>query len=75
MADPASLPDWITATATAATALAASIAGLIAWLAFRRDVRASLPIIEADFAWADTNCIAYIWSSVINYMKQSLSIR
>lgn len=45
------LTDWITAVATAATALAAGIAGFIAWLAYRRDQRLSLPTVEAVLRW------------------------
>jgi hypothetical protein len=46
-----SVTDWITAAATGTTAIAATIAGFVAWLAFRRDSRNQLPIIEADFGF------------------------
>jgi hypothetical protein len=48
MADHPSIADWITATSTALTAIAAGVAGFIAWLAFRRDTLNRLPIIETD---------------------------
>jgi hypothetical protein len=51
MATEGSLPDWITATATGITAVAAGFAAFVAWLAFRRDARASLPVVEADLEW------------------------
>ncbi len=51
MSEHPSVTDWITAAATGATAIAATIAGFIAWLAFRRDSKNLLPIIEADFQY------------------------
>jgi hypothetical protein len=51
MTEHPSVTDWITAAATGTTAIAATIAGFIAWLAFRRDSRNQLPIIEADFGF------------------------
>jgi hypothetical protein len=45
--------DWITAGATAATALAAIIGGFIAWCGLRRDLNSQLPIVEADFRWME----------------------
>src|SRR5580700_8594103 len=51
MTEHPSVTDWITAAATGATAIATTIAGFIAWLAFRRDSRNQLPIIEADFGF------------------------
>jgi hypothetical protein len=51
MSEHPSVTDWITAAATGATAIAATIAGFIAWLAFRHDLRNQLPIIEADFTY------------------------
>jgi hypothetical protein len=48
-----SLPEWITAAATAATAIAAVIAGAIAWLSFRREGKPRLPVIEPEFSWAE----------------------
>jgi hypothetical protein len=45
------LPDWITAAATAATALASAAAVLFAWLRYRREGRAPLPIIETNLSW------------------------
>jgi hypothetical protein len=51
MSEHPSVTDWITAAATGATAIAATIAGFIAWLAFRHDLRNQLPIIEADFQY------------------------
>jgi hypothetical protein len=57
---PPSLTDWITAVSTGVTALAAGIAGFIAWLAFRRDVKSSFPIVEANITWADERYGNYI---------------
>ena len=51
MSEHPSVTDWITAAATGTTTIAATIAGLVAWLAFRRDSRNQLPIIEADFGF------------------------
>src|SRR5579863_9219295 len=45
------LPDWITAVSTAVTALAAIVAGIIAWLAYHREGRARLPIFEVSHDW------------------------
>lgn len=47
-----SLSDWITAVATAATALFAAITGLAAWLAYRRQVRHDFPVVELDLRWS-----------------------
>jgi hypothetical protein len=44
-----SLSDWITAVATAATALFAAITGLAAWLAYRRQARHDFPVVELEF--------------------------
>jgi len=51
MTEHPSVTDWITAAATGTTAIAATIAGFVAWLAFRRDSRNQLPIIEAEFGF------------------------
>jgi hypothetical protein len=53
MSEHPSVADWITATATAITAIGATIGGFVAWLAFRRDSRNQLPIIEADFQFEE----------------------
>lgn len=60
MADHPSIADWITAVSTAATAIVAGIAGFIAWLAYRRDARASLPIIEAELMWTKQDVGDYV---------------
>ncbi len=55
-----SLPDWITAISTLATALATGVAGVIAWRAFVRDFVRSLPIVETDVKWVEiksTQCL------------------
>lgn len=44
--------DWITATATALTAIFAGFGGLAAWLSYRREVRKDLPVIEAEMSWS-----------------------
>jgi hypothetical protein len=46
-----SLPDWITATSTGITAVATGAAAFVAWVALRREARASRPIIEPEFYW------------------------
>jgi hypothetical protein len=53
MAEHPSITDWITAAATTATAFAAAIAGFIAWLAFQRDLKNQLPIIEPSFLFEE----------------------
>lgn len=53
--------NWITAISTAATAIAAAVAGFIAWQALRRDIVRSLPIVETNLKWisvGDATCLA-----------------
>jgi len=47
MTNPPQLTDWITAGATAITAVATGVAGLVAYLALRRDSTKELPVVEA----------------------------
>jgi hypothetical protein len=44
--------DWITAAATALTAIFAGFGGVAAWLTYRRDVSKDLPIVDADLSWS-----------------------
>jgi len=52
MAQP-SWTDYVTAIATAATALFAGLSGIAALIVLRRESRRLLPVIEPDFRWAD----------------------
>jgi hypothetical protein len=45
------LPDWITAFATAITAVAAIFAGAVAFVSYKREGRAPMPVIEPHFSW------------------------
>jgi hypothetical protein len=66
MADHPSIADWITAASTAATAIAAALAGWIAFAALRRDTKASLPTIETDIRWcAEADGEQYILLEVL----------
>jgi hypothetical protein len=47
MFEPFHLTDWITAVATALTAVAAWVGGVFGYLAYRRDVSRQVPVIEA----------------------------
>jgi hypothetical protein len=47
------LTDWVTAAATAITALLVGFSGFVAWLAYRRDKRRDLPVIEPCAIWED----------------------
>jgi len=62
------LSDWITAISTAATAIAATFAGIIAWLSLRRAARAPLPIFEPRFHWSTSE-------PTIGLLQLSLVIR
>lgn len=52
MSDPSNIADWITAGSTAATAIVAAAGSLVACLAYRRDSRASFPVVEVDLDWS-----------------------
>ncbi len=45
--------DWVTAISTAATVIASGAAGIVALLAYRRDIRSVLPIVEVDLNWIE----------------------
>lgn len=55
-----SLTDWITAISTAITAIAAAVAGAIAWRALIKDARRSLPIVEADMKWVTAGSVSCV---------------
>ena len=64
--------DWITAVATAATSLAAGCAAFIAWRAYRRDIKMSEPIVEAEVDWgeaafADYVCLTLVISNQLDH--------
>lgn len=46
-------PIWITAGATALTAILTGTGGMAAWLALRRERRREMPVVERTFSWID----------------------
>jgi hypothetical protein len=70
------VPDWITAVATAATAMAAGCAAFIAWRAYRRDARMSEPIVEAEIDWGEAAFADYLCLTVLirNQLYQTITI-
>ena len=68
------LPEWITAIATAATAVAASAAGFIAWVSLRRDAAALPPIIEVSWAWPHEERTIYVAMVFRNRLYETLII-
>jgi hypothetical protein len=70
------LPDWITAVATVATAIAASLAGVAAWLTFRRQARSILPVIEQSFRWLrdDVGCHIVAHLVIRNVLYETLVV-
>jgi hypothetical protein len=69
--------DWVTAISTAGTAVAASAAGIAAWLGYRRDSRLWRPVIETKTEWralSGENCIV---SNVIvrNQLRETIVVK
>jgi hypothetical protein len=69
-----SLPDWITAASTAATAIAAFVATIIAWRAYNRDGRAPLPVIEPEFDWSRADGFLSLRVIVRNQIYETVTI-
>lgn len=69
--------DWITAAATAITAVVVALSGWVAWLTYLRDKRHELPVIEPTLEWQeDAKIGAHIklrlW--VVNRLDETLLI-
>jgi len=64
---------WITAVATAATAVVAGLGTLIAWLERRRQIRATDPIIECNAHWKEARHIS-LWFIARNKLPETLGI-
>lgn len=52
-----SVPSWITATATVATAILTGTGGLAAWVVLLRERGKEMPIIERSFRWRDDHLL------------------
>ncbi len=70
------LPDWITAGATVATALAATVAALAAWQTLRRETKSILPVIEPTLGWMHASWGRYIQVSFVvrNLLYETLIV-
>lgn len=62
--------DWITASATGATAIATAVAAFAAWRTLRRDAKSVLPVVEASLYWGNPDlgrhvCVHLVIRNVI----------
>lgn len=63
-------PDWITAWATAITAILTGTGGLAAWLALRREQLREMPIVERTVHWDDGHLILKL--TITNRLPETL---
>lgn len=72
------LSDWITAAATAATALFAAITGWAAMQAYRREVKPDFPVVELDSKWSIEGEIGphiIIRFTILNRLDETLVVQ
>jgi hypothetical protein len=72
------LSDWITAAATAATALFAAITGWAAMQAYRHEVKRDLPVVESDFRWSTEGEIgphSRLRFTILNRLDETLVVQ
>ena len=72
------LSDWITAAATAATALFAAITGWAAMQAYRREVKPDFPVVKSDSKWSIEGEIGphiIIRFTILNRLDETLVVQ